>query len=215
MTKQQAKERAAARRQVAGQGTLDRFLSPSQDKQVQKQLARQHKCAAGAKSIKTLQQYKQGSKAAPPAGSKKQKQDAGAGQPQACVTRPVRQMKRLYPDDEHPIDISQSPEGKAKHEPLVIQDDDADFQPAKRARSRSAAAKAAELKSGKAKVGKGSSKAQDVSAVSLQSLSFTKENSKTSKDHARQPDVLCDKDEVTSAQPSCRTQSKSTYKGLY
>lgn len=220
VTKQQAKERALARKQVAGQSTLDRFLSPSQENQVQKQLAKASRNAASSKSSALLEQYKQGSKQPMLVGVKKQKV-AGMELTQGCAKRPLWQMKRLYPDDESAhkdvLDISCSPDGKARMRlTLSKNNDDADFQPAKRVKKRSEAASHA-LQKGPisiANMGKGSSKSHNCAAISLQSFSYSKENSKKSKELPRCGGGLCDKDEVSSAQPACRTRSKA-YTGMY
>ena len=222
MTKQQAKQRAAARKQVAGQSTLDSFLSPSQEKQVQKQLAKASKNIANLKSSLLLEERKQGSNQAMTAVLKKQK-GAGMQQPQACAKRPLRQMKRLYPDDEsalqNVLDISQFPDGKPPPQASLSKDEDADFQPAKRLKARcQAATKALQKgKASKANMSKGSSRTQDCSVISLQSFSYSKENSTKSKEKAKSSGSPCDSlsDEVSSAQPACRTRSKTTYTGLY
>ena len=187
VTKQQAKERATARRQVAGQGTLDRFLSPSQDKQIQKLLAKSSKDAAGKKNSHDPEQYKQGNIQVLPADSRRQKKHAGLDQPQGCAKRPSRQMKRLYPEDElaHDdiVDISQSPEAQAKPW-SSLKDDDGDFQPVKRLKARAASKTLPKGKASKAPTGKGTSKAQDGPVISLQSFSYSKESGKQSKDNA-------------------------------
>ena len=222
VTKQQAKERAAARKQVAGQSTLDRFLSPSQEKQVQKQLAKTSNNAANLKSNLLSIQCKQDDKHAVTAELKKQK-GADTQQPQAVAKRPLRQMKRLYPEDESVqpdvLDISQSPVGKALPQAGLCKDDDADFQPAKRLRGRLRAGTNA-LQTGKtsnAQRNKGSAMAQDCPAISLQSFSYSKEHSKRSKGHVTRSSAMCDSvsDEVSSAQPAVRTRSKTTYTGMY
>ena len=223
MTKQQAKERAAARKQVAGQSTLDRFLSPSQEKQVQKQLAKASNVAAAKlKNSHLLEQGKRISKEAVTAVVKKQK-SAGVVQLQAGAKRPLRQMKRLYPEDEsvQPVvlDISQSPNSKARSQAGLSKDDDVDFQPPKRLKARAQAGSRA-LQTGKvskSKVIKDSQRAQDHPAISLQSFSYSKEHSKKSKGQVTCSSELRDNvsDEVSSAQPAFRTRSKTTYSGMY
>lgn len=223
MTKQQAKERAAARRQVAGQSTLDRFLSPSQEKQVQKQLAKAcTNAAAKMKSGLLPEQGKRVSEEAVTAVVKKQK-GAGVAQPQAGAKRPLRQMKRLYPEDKSVqpdvLDISQSPNSKARSQAGLCKDDDVDFQPPKRLKARAQAGTKA-LQTGKiskSKVITDSSRAQDQPAISLQSFSYSKEHSKKSKGQVTCSSELRDKvsDEVSSAQPAFRTRSKTTYSGMY
>ncbi|KAL0027354.1 hypothetical protein WJX79_003195 [Trebouxia sp. C0005] len=95
VTKQQAKERAVARRQVAGQGTLDRFLSPSQEKQAQKHLAKVSKMPAKvSKNRQDLDMFQQGTKQALPPAMSKQPHGT-AQQLQGRVKRPRRQMTRL------------------------------------------------------------------------------------------------------------------------
>ena len=223
VTKQQAKERAAARKQVAGQSTLDRFLSPSQEKQVQKQLAKTSNNAANLKSNLLFEKCKQDSKHAVAAVMKKQK-GAGMQQPQAAAKRPLRQMKRLYPEDEavqlDVLNISQSPVGKAPPRANLCKDDDADFQPAKRLKGRAQAGTKPLLQTGKissANLGKGSSIAQECPAISLQSFSYSKEHSKKSKGQVICSSGLCDNvnNEASSAQPAVRTRSKTTYTGMY
>jgi len=112
VTKQQAKERAIARKQVAGQGTLDRFLSPSQEKQAQKHLAKPSKNPAKvSKNRQDLDMFKQGSKQALPPATSKQPQGT-VQQPQGRVKRPRRQMTRLY-DDEPAQEIDLTSGGSA------------------------------------------------------------------------------------------------------
>lgn len=219
VTKQQAKERAFARKQVVGQSTLDRFLSPSQEKQMQKQLATASKNTASLSGSTLLAQYRQGSKQPVLAGVKKQKV-VSMEQPWGCVKRPHRQMKRLYPDDESSekegLDVNRSPGGKAQLQSGLSKDDDADFQPAKKLKNRSEAMNNPLQKGlvSKAKVGKGSSKPPSCAAISLQSFSYSRGDSKKSKDQPKYGDGHFDKDEVSSAQPPCRTRSKA-YTGLY
>lgn len=219
VTKQQAKERAAARKQVAGQSTLDRFLSPSQEKQVQKQMAKTSNNAADLKSNLLSKQCKQGSKHAVTAVLKKQN-GAGVQQPQATAKRPLQQMKRLYPEDEAAqpdvLDITHSPDGKAQAQGSLCKDDDADFQPAKRLKGRHQAGTKTQQaeKVSKGKMSKGSSRVQDCPAISLQSFSYSKERNKKNKGP-----VTCSSksinDEVSSAQIAMTTRSKSAYTGMY
>ena len=219
VTKQQAKERAAARKQVAGQSTLDRFLSPSQEKQVQKQLAKRCNNAPNMNSSVLSKECNWGSKQAVTAAPKKQ-QGAGVQQPQSRAKQPLRQMKRLYSEDESDqpdvLDLTRSPDGKAPPQAGLCTADDADFQPAKRLKGRSqASTKAGKISKGE--VSKGSSRVPDCPAVSLQSFSFSKERSKKSKGQVICSSKLCDSinDEVTSAQPAVRTRSKFAYTGMY
>lgn len=217
MTKQQAKERAAARKLVAGQSTLDRFLSPSQEKQLQKKLANTSNHAANLNSGALSQQHKQDSKQTVTAALKKRK---GADVQQPLAKRPLRQMKRLYPEavsvQPDVLDISQSPDSRAQPQAGLCKDDDGDFQPVKRCKAQSQAGTKA-LQTGKvskSKVIRGGSRAPDCPAISLQSFSYSKEHSKKSKGQ-----VTCSSDdmndEVSCAQPANRTRSKTAYTGMY
>lgn len=134
VTKQQAKERAAARRLVAGQSTLDKYLSPASkavaDKQVQKQMAK------ASKAGKAAEPFKQSTAA--------RKKRVAASEVDKCnqegLKRPRRQMVRLYPDLCSPeAKPARSKEAQLKqYEQAEPADDndmdcgDADFQPAKK-----------------------------------------------------------------------------------
>ena len=157
VTKQQAKERAAARRLVAGQSTLDKYLSPASkaavDKQVQKQMAKSSK--AGAKAAGT-------SKLAAPTGKKRIADTEGQGGQQQAPKRPRRQMVRLYPDSPEPGATRQ-----ARCPSTIDGDDgdteDADFQPVKKARKADKQTK--DLKAPRAKKRHGKNAAQSKADV--------------------------------------------------
>ncbi len=230
VTKQQAKERAIARKQVAGQGTLDKFFSPSEEKQVQKQLARSAKNAVhSTKNRQDLDLYKQGSKQAVPTEPSQQKRAAGLQQPQDRAKRPRRQMIRLYEEEPaqevdltsdtgHAVEAKQNKSG-------LPGDDDADFQPAKRARGltksksgpapiKSHAQQENSRKKAPASKADAGKTADAASTVSFQGFSYSKGDSKTSKHKA--PCVIdVDTDEVNSVQRASSTRSKTTYVGLY
>ncbi len=229
MTKQQAKERAIARKQVAGQGTLDRFLSPSQEKQAQKHLAKASKNPAKiSKNRQDLDMFKQGSKQALPPAVLKQPQGT-VQQPQGRVKRPRRQMSRLYDDEPaQEIDLASDAvgqrNGNLKNVPCLFGDNDEDFQPAKKAKglfkSKATAANIkakAQLKADKQRgylAGTGARKEQVVPAVSIQSFSYSKADSKQSK--GRQVTVAAvDDGEVSSVQKTERIKSLTAYTGMY
>ena len=130
VTKQQAKERAAARRLVAGQSTLDKYLSPAgkaaADKQVQKQMAKASKAEkAAAESFK--QCAAAGKKRAAANGAEQTKQEG--------LKRPRRQMVRLYPDvcspEVEPAG-SQQAEPRQHEQAEPADDSEMDFQPARK-----------------------------------------------------------------------------------
>lgn len=134
VTKQQAKERAAARRLVAGQSTLDKYLSPASkavaDKQVQKQMAKASKASKAA-----AEPFKQST-----AAGKKRVASEADKCIQEGLKRPRRQMVRLYPDlCSQEAKPAGSKEAQLKqYEQAEPADDndmdcgDADFQPAKK-----------------------------------------------------------------------------------
>lgn len=229
MTKQQAKERAIARKQVAGQGTLDRFLSPSQEKQAQKHLAKASKNPAKvSKNRQDLDMFKQGSNQALPPAMLKQPQGT-VQQPQGRVKRPRKQMTRLY--DEEPaqeIDLTSDAVGQRnrnlKDVPCLSGDNDEDFQPAKKAKGLyktkpTAATLKAKMqpkpdKQGVDLAGTGATKEKVVPAVSFQSFTYSKGDSKQSK--GRQVAVAAvDEGEVSSVQKLERTKSTTAYTGMY
>ncbi|DBA70641.1 TPA: hypothetical protein ACH3X2_012024 [Trebouxia sp. C0005] len=196
VTKQQAKERAVARRQVAGQGTLDRFLSPSQEKQAQKHLAKVSKMPAKvSKNRQDLDMFQQGTKQALPPAMSKQPHGT-AQQLQGRVKRPRRQMTRLYDDEPaQEIDLTSGAvgqrNGNLKDVTCLSGDDDEDFQPIKKAKGLSKIkAIAATLKT-KAQptadkqegglAGTNRSEVNVVPAVSFQSYSCSRGDSKQSK----------------------------------
>lgn len=229
MTKQQAKERAIARKQVAGQGTLDRFLSPSQEKQAQKHSAKASKNTAKvSKNRQELDMFKQGIKQALPPAMSKQPQGT-AQQPQGRVKRPRRQMTRLYDDEPaQEIDLTSDAvgqhNGNLKDVACLFGDNDEDFQPAKKAKSLSKSkATAATIKAkaqpkadkqGFGLAGTDPRKVTVVPTVSFQSFSYSKGDSKQSK--GRRPTVTAvDEGEVSSVQKTERTKSTSAYTGMY
>ena len=189
MTKQQAKERAIARKQVAGQGTLDRFLSPSQEKQAQKHLAKASKNPAKvSKNRQDLDMFKQGSKQALPPATSKQPQGT-VQQPQGHVKRPRRQMTRLYDDEPaQEIDLTSDAGGQCnenlKDVPCLSGDNDEDFQPAKKAKGLSKSKATAATVKAKAQpkadkqggdlAGTDPRKEKVVPSVSFQSFSYSK-----------------------------------------
>lgn len=129
VTKQQAKERAAARRLVAGQGTLDKYLSPGSkalDKQVQKHMAKASKGGqAGADN----------SRQAAAAGKKR---STDVQHEQNAPKRPKRRMVRIYTDEDdmpagHPEELLS---GCSKQDEVIdldaVHTEDADFQPARK-----------------------------------------------------------------------------------
>ena len=105
MTKEQAKERAAARKLVAGQGTLDRFLSPAHGKPIQKQLAKAAKHRSKeSKDRQDLEGFRQDSHSTVPSRGQKRGRPKtlnpeaapqDAGQAEGCLKRPRRQMVPL------------------------------------------------------------------------------------------------------------------------
>ena len=160
MTKQQAKDRAAARRLVAGQSTLDKYLSPASkaavDKQVQKQMAKSSK--AGAKAAGT-------SKLAAPTGRKRIANTEGQGGQQQAPKKPRRQMVRLYPDSPETKSALQT---RSPCRPSTVDGDDvdtedADFQPVKKAKKTDKQTK--DLKLPRAKKGHGKNAAQSKAGV--------------------------------------------------
>lgn len=229
MTKQQAKERAIARKQVAGQGTLDRFLSPSQEKQAQKHLAKASKNPAKvSKNRQDLDMFKQGIKQALPPAMLKQPQGT-VQQPQGRVKRPRRQMTRLYDDEpaqeiDLTSDASRQPNGNLRGGACLSGDNDEDFQPAKKAKGLSKSKATAATMKTKAQptadkqegglVGTNPRKVNVVPAVSFQSFSYSKGDSKQSK--GRQVTVAdVDEGEVSSVQKIARTKSTTAYTGMY
>ncbi len=229
MTKQQAKERAIARKQVAGQGTLDRFLSPSQEKQAQKHLAKVSKNPAKiGKNRQDLDMFKQGIKQALPPAMSKQPQGT-AQQPQGRVKRPRRQMTRLYDDEPaQAIDLTSDAVGQRnenlKGATCLSGDNDEDFQPAKKAKGLSKSkATAATLKAntqpkadkqGGDLAGTNPRKVNVVPAVSFQSFSYSKGDSKQSQGR-RATVAAVDQGEVSSVQKIERTKSTTAYTGMY
>jgi len=229
VTKQQAKERAIARKQVAGQGTLDRFLSPSQEKQAQKHSAKASKNTAKvSKNRQELDMFKQGIKQALPPAMSKQPQGT-AQQPQGRVKRPRRQMTRLYDDEPaQEIDLTSDAvgqhNGNLKDVACLSGDNDEDFQPAKKAKSLSKSKATATTIKAKAQpkadkqgfglAGTDPRKVTVVPTVSFQSFSYSKGDSKQSK--GRRPTVTAvDEGEVSSVQKTERTKSTSAYTGMY
>lgn len=150
VTRQQAKKRAAARRLVAGQSTLDKYLSPASkaavDKQVQKQMAKLSK--AGTKTAGTC-------KLAAPAGKKRTANTEGQGGQQQAPKKPRRQMVRLYPDSPEPKSALQirSPCRPSPVDGDDVDTEDADFQPVKKARRTDKQTK--DLKAPRARKGHG------------------------------------------------------------
>lgn len=229
VTKQQAKERAIARKQVAGQGTLDRFLSPSQEKQAQKHLAKASKNSDKvSKNRQDLDMFKQGTKQALPHAMSKQPQGT-VQQPQGRVKRPRRQMTRLYDDEPaQEVDLTSDAggqrNGNLKDVPCLSGDNDEDFQPAKKAKGESKSkATAANIKAeaqpkadkqGGHLAGTGPRKEKVAPSVSFQSFSYSKGDSKQSK--GRQATVATvDEGEVSSVQKLERTKSTMAYTGMY
>ena len=229
MTKQQAKERAVARRQVAGQGTLDRFLSPTQEKQAQKHLAKVSKLPAKvSKNRQDLDLFQQGTKQALPPAMSKQPQGT-AQQPQGRVKRPRRQMTRLYDDEPaQEIDLTSGAvgqrNGNLKDVTCLSGDNDEDFQPVKKAKGLSKIkAIAATLKT-KAQptadkqegglAGTNRSEVNVVPAVSFQSFSCSRGDSKQSKGR-RVTVAAVDEAEVSSLQKIERTKSTTAYTGMH
>ena len=93
-----------ARKQLSGQGTLDKFLTPSQEQQVQKQLAKSGRNAPKrSKSQQDLDLFKQGSKQGLPPNSTKQKRSASLEELQVHPKRPHRRMTRLYMTMKNPM----------------------------------------------------------------------------------------------------------------
>lgn len=227
MTKQQARERAIARKQVAGQGTLDRFLSPSQEKQVQKQLARSSKRAGTRHEQQDLDRFKQGNKQVLPPGTSKQ--HPGNAE-QGRVKRPRKQMVRLY-DAEAAQEGNLTSESrcnnceKVKAVSLLSEDEEA-FQPAKRTKGsgKSRVTAAPVRASMKPKTSKANvaltctDVSQDAAAaptVTFQSFSYSKGDSKHSKEKRCVLETEGENGEVSSVQRAKRTRSSTAYAGMY
>ena len=219
-----------ARKQVAGQGTLDRFLSPSQDKQVQRRLAKS-KSIVGTrnKDRQDLEAYKQGNTAVSLSAASNRSKSTEVEPPpsstkqlQVGTKRAFKQMTRLYDEDEQASQEGADAECLGAAEPDVdclSNQDYADFQPAKRSKAaaRGKATRAGmHKKASKRPVIAGRAGAgvicNNVPTVSFQSFSYSKGDSEASKQHMRMDK---DKEEVNSVQRLSRTRSKTTYGGLY
>lgn len=132
VTKQQAKERAAARRLVAGQSTLDKYLSPGSkalDKQVQKHMA---------KTSKAGQAIADSNKQAAVGGKKRSADSQARFLKKEVPKKPRRKMIRLLPveDEEAAERLDESSTGVHRQADVVgedtVQNEDNEFQPFKK-----------------------------------------------------------------------------------
>lgn len=236
MTKQQARERAIARKQVAGQGTLDQFLSPSQEKQVQEQLARSSKQAVTRNEQQDLDRFKQGNKQVLPPGTAK-RQPGNAERPQGRVKRPRKQMVRLYDVESAQAGNLTFQSGCMNYEKVkavsllredvsLLSEDEEAFQPAKRTKgsgkSKGTAAPVRATmkpKSSKANLALAhidvSKEAAAAPTVTFQSFSYSKGDSKHSKEKGCVLETEGESGEVSSVQRAKRTKSSTAYAGMY
>ena len=221
VTKQQAKERALARKQVAGQGTLDKFLSPQQEKAGRKGTIRTSKKASNeAKDRQDLQAYRQGSHQTL-ASLKRSREPELTDEP--IGAEPKRPNGGLcQADKQHQHDGLTHSKPAQKLSALVYvlsSDDDVDFQPSK-ALTKKGKRKAGSVR-GNAKATKqhsrsaaGQAEAKVRSdaepAVSFDKFLYSKGSSK----HAAMAAVVQDREEVSSVQKRSRTRN-SNYTGMY
>ena len=220
---------------MAGQGTLDRFLSPAHGKQIQKQLAKPSKHRSKEHNNRQdLEAYRQGSNIAVPSrGQKRGRPNTlnpeavpqDAGQAKGCLKWPRRQMVPLYDEHEGEPDQKDDPapavgSAETSARKYVLSDDDTDFQPSKMLKQPIKRRKAVTAKTGSkkqndnSKAGQASKKAASdvVPAVSFDSFSYSKGSSKSKALGVAAAD---DKGEVCSARKAPRTRSSSAYTGLY
>ena len=212
-----------ARKQVSGQGTLDKFLTPSQEQQVQKQLAKSGRNAPkGSKSRQDLDLSKQGSKQGLPPDSTKQKRSASLEELQVHPKRPRRQMMRLYDDEEPNAENCVDEQIKQS---ILSCDDSFDFQPARRTKgpkgSKAAGRQAKTSMQQKDRQGRvidsraETGKQTDaVPAASFQGFSYSKGDGKQGK-QAKATVINDSNDEVSSVQRARRSRSEVAYTGLY